>query len=155
MTQNFNDKLREAARKLANGDEMEIVIPHNFVSSMLAGKKSADNPVSYIRNTMMRVAEVKAVGSLRVTKSECKDEESNFFGMDIYTVTLNREGRKTVYSKKDVDRIKAVTAMRTAEKIMKISPNLANYAPEEYATIAKVIAEMQAQIKEQFINEEV
>lgn len=153
MTKEFTNKLRAAAKALANGDLPEIVIPHKAVAFVLAGKKSSDNPTAYIRNTMSRVSEVKAVGSISVKKSMCNDDESDHFGDDVYTVTINRETRKTVYSKKDVERIKAATASKTAARIMKISPNLANYAPDEYATIAKVIEEIQEQIKSQFIND--
>lgn len=152
--QSFNDKLRAAARALAIGDIQELVIPFNAIVAALAGKKSATSPASYIRTTMNRVAEVREAGTVKVKKGECNNPESDYFGMDVLTITICTTDRKTIYDKKDVERIKKATARKVAEKILTLSPNLANYAPEEYATLAKAVAEFHELVKSNFITEE-
>lgn len=150
----FTDKLREAARALADGSKSEIVIPGGLLAQVLEGKKAADNPAAYVRTTMIRVPEIKAAGSIKIKKSLCNDDESDYFGMEIYTVTLTQERRKTVYTKTDVERHKRQAVNKAAERFLMLSPNLANYAPEEYATVAKVMQELNALIKINFMTEE-
>ncbi|EDV3179104.1 hypothetical protein CSP48_004015 [Salmonella enterica subsp. arizonae] len=149
----LTDKLRKAAKALADGSESEVIIPLGLLSQELAGKKSSENPASYVRTIMSRVPEVKEFGSIRVKKTVCDDGESNMFGMEIYRITLSSERRKTVYGKADVERHKRKAVNKAAEKFMMLSPNLANYTPEEYATVAKVMQELNALIKLNFINE--
>ncbi|HAK2374301.1 TPA: hypothetical protein H1940_004731 [Salmonella enterica] len=150
----FAEKLRQAAKALASGDKKEIVIPAGYIATELAGMKSGDNPSSYVRTTMTRVPEVKAIGTVKIKKSTCMDDDSDLFGVEVFTITLSSERRKTVYSKADVERIKRRAVAKTAERFMMLSPNLANYAPEEYATIAKVMQELNAMVKSQFIDNE-
>lgn len=150
----FTEKLREAAKALASGEKTEIVIPTGYMATELAGKKSSENPASYVRTTMSRVPEVKAIGTVKIKKSLCTDYDSNLFGMEVFTITLSSEKRKTVYSKADVDRIKRHAVAKAAERFMMLSPNLANYAPEEYATVAKVMQELHALVKINFVNNE-
>lgn len=150
----FTEQLRKAAKALASGDKKEIVIPVGYITTQLTGKKSCDNPSSYVRTTMSRVPEVKAIGTVKIKKSMCTDDDSNLFGMEVFTITLSSEKRKTVYSKADVDRIKRHAVAKAAERFMMLSPNLANYAPEEYATVAKVMQELHALVKINFVNNE-
>ena len=150
----FTEKLREAAKALASGEKSEIVIPTGYLATELAGKKSSDNPASYVRTTMSRVPEVKMVGTIKIKKTMCDDDESNLFGMEIFKITLTHEKRKTVYSKADVERHKRQAVNKAAERFMTLSPNLANYAPEEYATVAKVMQELHALVKINFVNNE-
>lgn len=150
----FTDKLRQAAKALANGSETEISIPMALLSQELDGRKAADNPASYIRTIMSRVPEVKESGSIKVKKVFCDDEESKFFGMEIYKITLSSERRKTVYSKADLERHKQKAVSKAAERFLALSPNLANYTPEEYATVAKVMQELNGLIKLNFMNED-
>lgn len=151
----FTDKLREAARALADGSKSEIVIPGGLLSQVLSGKKAADNPAAYVRTTMIRVPEVKAVGTIKIKKSLCEDCESDYYGMEVFTVSLTQERRKTVYTKADVERIKRQAVNKAAERFMMLSPNLANYTPEEYATVAKVMQELNALTKINFVTEEI
>lgn len=150
----FTDKLRQAAKALANGSETEISIPMALLSQELDGRKAADNPASYVRTIMSRVPEVKESGSIKVKKVFCDDEESKFFGMEIYKITLSSERRKTVYSKADLERHKQKAVSKAAERFLALSPNLANYTPEEYATVAKVMQELNGLIKLNFMNED-
>lgn len=150
----FTEQLREAAKALANGDKQEITIPVGYITTQLSGKKSSENPASYVRTTMSRVPEVKASGTIKIKKSMCVDEDSNMFGMEVFTVTLNREKRKTVYTKADVERAKRQSVAKAAERFMTISPNLANYSVSEYTTIAKMMQEISEIVKAQFINNE-
>jgi hypothetical protein len=150
----FTDKLRQAAKALANGSETEISIPMALLSQELDGRKAADNPASYVRTIMSRVPEVKELGSIKVKKVFCDDEESKFFGMEIYKITLSSERRKTVYSKTDLERHKQKAVSKAAERFLALSPNLANYTPEEYATVAKVMQELNGLIKLNFMNED-
>lgn len=154
QNQSFNDKLRLAARALATGELPELIIPYSAISKALAGKKSMEAPASYIRTIMNRVSEVREVGSVKVKKGECKNPEHDYFGMDVFTITICTSDRKTIYDKKDVERIKKATARKVAEKMLTLSPNLANYAPEEYATLAKAVAEFHEIIKANFLKEE-
>lgn len=148
--QTFTENLRGAARALASGEKERVIIPTGVISMVLAGKKAAKNPASYIRTTMNRVPEVKAVGSIKIKKSYCNDEESNHYGGDIYTITISRGARKTVYTKADVERIKQQATSKAVDRFLTLSPNLANYAPEEYATVAKVMGELNALVKVNF-----
>ncbi|AGI61417.1 hypothetical protein pSf1_0034 [Shigella phage pSf-1] len=38
--------------------------------------------------------------------------------------------------------------------MLKVSPSLANYSPDEYETLAKAIADFHAIIKETYLNDE-
>ncbi|QDH94205.1 hypothetical protein [Escherichia phage vB_EcoS_PHB17] len=152
--QTFSDNLRGAARALASGEKDKIVIPSGVIEMVLAGKSAAKNPASYIRTTMNRVPEVKAVGSIKIKKSYCEDEDSDHYGSDIYTLTIVKGGRKTVYTKADVERIKAQAVSKAVERFLTLSPSLANYTQEEYATVAKVMGEINALVKVNFEVEE-
>lgn len=150
----FNDKLRKIAREIAIGEKSGVIISVEEVKDELYGKTSAANPASYIRTIMSRVPEVKERGTIKIKKSICDNDESKLFGQEIYTVTVTQETRKTVYNKADVERIKRQAIAKTAEKFLLLSPNLANYTPDEYATVAKVMQEIHALVKVQFINNE-
>lgn len=150
----FNDKLRAAAKALAAGEQDEIIMTARFLEHEFEGKKCATNPSSYVRTTMNRVPEVKEVGTIKIKKSTCDDVDSDHFGIEIYTITLSKEKRKQVFTKEDVTRIKRQVEAKVAEKFLMVSPNLANYAPEEYATIAKVMKEIHDIVKAQFLSEE-
>lgn len=150
----FTDKLREAAKALASGSKDEIVLSAGFLEYELSGKKAATTPGAYIRTIMGRVPEVKEIGTIKVKKSICEDVDSDYLGMEIYTVTVSKEKRKKVFNKAEVDRAKRDAVAKAAERFLLVSPCLANYTPEEYATIAKVMQEIHGIIKDQFINSE-
>lgn len=150
----FNDKLRQTAKELATGERQELIIPVEYITEELSGKVSASNPASYVRTIMSRVPEVKVVGTVKIKKSICNNDESALFGKEIYTITVTQETRKTIYNKADVERIKRQAIAKTAEKFLLLSPNLANYAPDEYAIVAKVMQEIHALAKMQFIEDD-
>lgn len=150
----FTDKLREAAKALANGSQEEIVIPSNVFERQLSGLKSAETPSAYIRSIMNRVPEIKEIGTVKIKKTTCDDSDSDYVGMEIYTVTVSKEKRKKVFNKAEVDRAKRDAVAKAAERFLLVSPCLANYEPEEYATISKVMQEIHEIVKSQFINSE-
>lgn len=153
MNQSFTDKLRSLAVELANGEREEIRITESLLAIELSGKKSADNPASYIRMTMNRVPEVKEAGSITIKKKEVDDTESDDFGVVYYSVKITKSKRKRVYTKAEVAAIRQEERRKTAQKIMEISPSISNYAPEEYAVLARVVSDMHEIIKRNFINE--
>lgn len=153
MNQSFTDKLRDLAVELANGDRDEIKISTAVIEGELAGKKSAKTPAAYIRNTMGRVAEVKEAGSISISKKVVEDMDDDNYGATYYSIRITKTKRKRVYTKSEVEAIRNEERRKTAMKILEISPSISNYAPEEYALLARVVSDMQEIIKRNFIGE--
>lgn len=152
MSNVFTDKLRELAVALATGEKEEIRIPEGVLEDALAGKKAAINPTAYIRMTMSRVADVKAAGSIAIKKKEVDDPDSDDYGLIYYSITINRSKRKKVYTKSEVEAMRLEERKKVARQILELSPNISNYAPEEYATFAKVVGDFQDMIKRTFLE---
>ena len=149
----FADKLREAAVALAKGDYEHIDIKSSTLMSALAGKQSADKPAAYIRMIMGRVPEVMEQGRISIKKFEVEDAEHDDFGMLMYRVTIAKDKKRKVFTQKDIDRIAAKERNKIAKQLMELSPNLANYAPEEYATLAKVVEDYRKIIHNALVTE--
>lgn len=154
MTAEFNNKLRDAARALAEGSEEKISIRVKAIQAVLGELKSASNPAGYIRPIMERVPEVKLAGSLSIRKREETDPEHEYFGDTYLDITINRNKKKRVFMKEDIEKAKTEGQRRTVEKVLRMSPNLANYTPDEYALLGKVVAEFHDIIRAEFITEE-
>lgn len=150
--QSFTDTLRRAAIVLAKGEEETIKIPDAYLQVHMFGKKSANNPAAYIRQIMSRVPEVAERGRVSVTRGVYGPEDENF-GSTFYEVRIV-EGRRKVYNKEALERAVRQAKRKVAEAIIDMSPNLANYAPEEYETLSKAVADFHAMIKKTFLEDE-
>lgn len=143
----FNDQLREAAIKLATGEKEVIEIPQKLVDNEMGNIK---DKLAYIRTIMGRVKEVEAVGRISVKRGEITDPNHDYFGAAIVEARLVTGTKKKVLGKKDIESLVAKAEQKAAKKMLKLSPNLANYTPDEYATLAKVVADFHQIIRESF-----
>lgn len=150
----FTDKLREVGLSIARGDCDSVKIPERYVMQCLDGRKSANKPAAYIRQIIGRVPEVEEKGRVSVSRCEDLDPESNNYGDFYYDVRIVQGEKRKVYNKAALEKAVAKAKRQVAEQMLKVSPSLANYTPEEYATLAKAVAEFHAIIKDNFLAEE-
>lgn len=149
----LTDNLRSVGLALANGKNDVVKIPDAYIQEQLRGKKSAINPTAYIRQIVSRVPEVAEKGRVSVTRSVFGQEDERY-GMTCYEVRLVEGGKRKVYNKAALDKAVAKAKRQVAESVLAISPSLANYKPEEYETLAKVVADIHAIIKKTYLNDE-
>ena len=147
MEEKFTDKLRAMAVSLGTGEKEEITIPLNAIAHELRDIASKDSPAAYIRNTMNRVTEIKEKGAVSIKKKVVDDVESDYYQMEYFSITLNQGKRKKVFNQAEVEAVRADEREKLINKILALSPAITNYAPEEYATLAKVVADYQDMIK--------
>ncbi|QHR65326.1 hypothetical protein vojen_5 [Escherichia phage vojen] len=149
----FANELRKVAIALASGLHESIQIPERWVRQHLEGKKSASNAGSYIRQIMGRVPEVAEKGRVSVSKKPY-GPDSEYFGENYFDVAIVSAPNRRVYNKAALEKAVAKAKRQVAESMLKVSPNLANYSPDEYETLAKAIADFHAIIKETYLNNE-
>lgn len=149
----FTDELRKVAIALVDGAHESIQIPERWVKQNLDGKKSASNAGSYLRQIMGRVPGVMEKGRISVTKKPYGDD-SEYFGENYFDVAIVNAPNRKVYNKAALEKAVAKAKRQVAESMLKVSPILANYSPDEYETLAKAIADFHAIIKEAYLNDE-
>ena len=142
----FTDHLRDMARSLASGDKPEGLITVSMMQQQFPNLEEK-NYSSYLRMTMGRIAEVKAAGALSIKRKMVNDQESEHYGVEYFQITLNKNKRKTVYTKDDLPEIEARANAKLIKRIIDVMPNLAHLSGEELQGAVKGVALYQEMIK--------
>lgn len=140
---NFNDRLREAAVKLATGEEEVIKIPLRIAEESLP---STSNVRSHIASTMGRVKEVEAIGRISISKRDMDDENDQFFGLPVFFITLKRGTSKKVLDKKDIEAVKAKAAKRALSELAEMMPSVSDLEGDELRGALKMASRYQERI---------
>ena len=143
-TKEFCDWLRKAAELLASGEKPEIFLS-DFNLDQAFPDEADRKKISpaYMRNTMNRVGDVKAVGAVSVKRVKPDDENVGGF-----MFTLNREKKRRVITNDDIPAIEAAAVAKAVKRIVEVMPNLTSLSGEELQGAVKGIAMYQAMIKE-------
>lgn len=139
-SKDFCDKLREGAVILASGERESIYLTDIAIRSVLA--EDADRvkvTPSYIRTIMVRVPEVKQIGTVSIRRISGDIDRA-----DGYEIKLKKESRKRVFTESDLPAIR----QRAIEKALKVNPDFSMYQGEQLEAAVKAVAAYKEAIRE-------
>lgn len=121
------DKLREGANILASGERETINVNLDQLSLALDESDVKKLTPSYVRTIMNRVAAVKEIGSVKITRLDVMKGD-DFNG---YQVTLCRESKRKVFTDKDLPGIKQKAVEKAINHILDVMPNISDLDGEQ------------------------
>lgn len=140
-TKEFCDALRRYARKLATGEMETVLIPDSAIEDGLDEADQRKINASYIRTVMNRVAEVKEVGAVSISRTDGLDEAKGF------KIVLNREAKKKVFTENDLPAIKRRARERLANEILNMSPDFTYQDDAQLLIAVKAVAQYKDMIR--------
>lgn len=133
----FNDMLRESARKLAMGEVKEIILPLGYIELNVPNAKKITK--SYIRNTISRVKEVQAIG--RIKMRSFIDEERG----DCYRFTIEHFTEVDRANKDQMAIVKRAAKLSALRPLMQIQPIMTDIE-NEHLLVAQLVVDRFHQI---------
>ena len=103
---------------------------------------------SYIRMTLNRTPEIKAVGVVSVARTDAALEGDGF------RITINRDAKRKVVTSEDVPAIERKAANRVLKKLLEAMPNIADLKGDELQGAATMAERYQAMIRKMITEEE-
>lgn len=129
----FSAWLRGEAVRLASGEIDEVYFSDSQLdAAILEGDRKKIN-ASYIRMVMNRVAEVKEVGRVSVTRTDGIEMAVGFL------ITLNREPKRKVYTDEDMPAIKQKIRNQVLKDLIGRNPKFTDMQDEALAVAVEMI----------------
>ena len=142
----FCKSLRDQAAKIASGEE--VILRSIDLERYLTEEDLKKINASYIRMTLNRTPEIKAVGVVSVARTDAALEGDGF------RITINRDAKRKVVTSEDVPAIERKAANRVRKKLLEAMPNIADLKGDELQGAATMAERYQAMIRKMITEEE-
>lgn len=121
----FTAKLEEAIIQVVNGEQPEIRFHDGMVMTNVSPDEAEKLTTAYMRTTLNRVPEVKAVGKVSI-KSETNDD-----GMKFYVITVNRNPRKKQLTTDDLGALETRWRAKFIKHLLSVNPKISDLRGEQ------------------------
>ena len=137
----FCDGLRQAAGKLASGEIEFFHLRDGDLEMNLSGDDLRKVRPSYIRTIMNRVAGVKELGTVKITRADGIEMAQG------YVITINRDVKRRVFNEKDLPAIRQKAVEKAINHVLGVMPNVADLDGDQLQGAAIAIKRYQDLIK--------
>lgn len=142
----FSAWLRSEAVRLANGEIEEVFFSDMQLDSAITENDRKKINASYIRTVMNRVSEIKAVGRVKVTRTNGLDNPVGFM------ITLNREPKRKVYTDEDMPAIKQKIRNQVLRDLVGRNPKFTDMQDEALAVAVEMIRRYDEMFKSMIVE---
>lgn len=135
----FCQELRKQAQKIADGEPLEIRML--MLESMLAPEDVRKINASYLRMTLNRTPEIKAVGTVRVTRLDTATEGEGF------RVTINREPSRRVITNDDLPALEERWKAKFIKHLLETAPRITDLEGDQLTGAAIALERFAAMLE--------
>lgn len=142
----FSAMLRDAAVKLASGEENEMYISDDQLDKVLIEQDRNKVNASYIRMVINRVPEVKALGRAKITRTDGVDRPVGFL------IEINHEPKRKIYTEEDLPALENKIRNKVLKDLIGRNPKFTDMQDEALAVAVEMIRRYDEMFKSMIVE---